>query len=352
MANSGNGPVVTAAPSAAPARASAGDHDTATRIGRAAAAGTAIFDPTPEHSGRTSYYEARARRSRRNSRERAARLPEAASGVIAPLLTLNVLDTMKRAARSGANAVACSFDLGRSQATVEVDLSGWKWQGQRFPYPATCKDRTIYYWDAGAFHAAARFTTALVKLVPTEWGPPTFEIDGIKMLPTARISPYADAERKVATVRPRGKVILDTCGGLGYFAAWCLQGQAARILSYEKSADVLWLRSLNPWSPAAGGPLSLVHGDIAEYIASLPDRSVEAVLHDPPRFGIAGELYSAAFYTQLARVLARGGRLFHYTGTPNKVSRGRNLSLEVATRLGRAGFSTESDPDGVLAVRC
>ena len=266
-----------------------------------------------------------------------------------PLLTLEVLETLTRAVSSGARTVACSFDLGRSESTADVDSGGWTWQGQRFPYPVSCKERTIYYWDGSAFLPAARYTTALVKLVPTEWGPPTFEIDGIKMLPTARVSPYADAERKVATVEPRGKVILDTCGGLGYFAAWCMQANAARILSYEKSADVLWLRGLNPWSPAAGGALNLAHGDISESIAAIPDRSVEAVLHDPPRFGIAGELYSAVFYEQLARVLARGGRLFHYTGTPNKVSRGRNLPLEVATRLRRAGFSTEPDPDGVLA---
>jgi predicted methyltransferase len=66
----------------------------------------------------------------------------------------------------------------------------------------------------------------LIKLVPTDWGPPTFEIDGIKMLPTSRVSPFADAERKVGLIEPRGKTILDTCGGLGYFAAWCLQGMA------------------------------------------------------------------------------------------------------------------------------
>jgi predicted methyltransferase len=29
----------------------------------------------------------------------------------------------------------------------------------------------------------------------------------------------------------------------------------------------------------------------------------DAALHDPPRFGIAGELYSQVFYDQLARVL-------------------------------------------------
>jgi len=187
--------------------------------------------------------------------------------------------------------------------------------------------------------------------VPTEWGPPTFEIDGIKMLPTARVSPYADAERKVGLIQPRGKVILDTCGGLGYFAAWCLQGQASQVHSYEKNADVIWLRSLNPWSPETGGSLTLTHGDIAAQIGAHPGNSFDAILHDPPRFGTAGELYSQAFYDQLARVLKRNGKLFHYTGTPNKLTSGRNVPNEVAKRLQHAGFAAKLNGDGVLAVK-
>jgi predicted methyltransferase len=127
--------------------------------------------------------------------------------------------------------------------------------------------------------------------------------------------------------------------------------QAAKVLSYEKNADVIWLRSLNPWSPQAGGALSLTHGDIAIKIATLPDSSIDAILHDPPRFGIAGELYSAAFYAELARVLRRKGRLFHYTGTPNKLTSGRDVPREVARRLRQAGFATELIGDGILATR-
>lgn len=267
-----------------------------------------------------------------------------------PLLTLKVHEQL-RAVRSGAATVECSLDLDRSMTTVEVDGGGWSWKGQRFPVLETCRDRTIYHWDGETFRPISRFTTSLIKLVPTEWGPPTFEIDGIKMLPTAKVSPYADAERKVGLIAPRGKVILDTCGGLGYFAAWCLQGQAARILSCEKNPDVIWLRSLNPWSPEAGGALTLTQGDIAELISSLPDESVDAILHDPPRFGIAGELYSQVFYGHLARVMKRKGKLFHYTGTPNKLTSGRDVPNEVANRLRLAGFTTELNGDGVLAVK-
>jgi predicted methyltransferase len=196
-----------------------------------------------------------------------------------------------------------------------------------------------------------RFTNSLIKLVPTEWGAPTFEIDGIKMLPTAQVSPYADAGRKVGLIAPRGKVILDTCGGLGYFAAWCLQGGARQVLSFEKNPDVLWLRSLNPWSPPADPRLTLTQGDITQEIAGLADASVDAILHDPPRFGIAGELYSQAFYDELARVIRHRGKLFHYTGTPNKLTSGRDVPEEVTKRLRQAGFSVTADGDGLVGVK-
>ncbi len=277
-----------------------------------------------------------------------------------PLLTLEVHEKLHATLCAGTPMLECSLDLGRSMTAVAVEAGGWIWRGQRLPYLEACKDRTIYHWTGEAFEPAARFTGSLVKLVPTRWGPPTFEIDGIKMLPTEQVCPYADAERKVALIRPRDKVILDTCGGLGYFAAWCIRGRARQVLSFEKNPDVLWLRSLNPWSPPvesaatdpdAGYGLRLIHGDVVAGIAALPDGSVDAILHDPPRFGIAGELYSQAFYDHLARVLRRKGRLFHYTGTPNKLTSGRDVPAEVAARLRRAGFVTEFNGDGVLAVK-
>jgi len=258
---------------------------------------------------------------------------------------------MRTALRAGVSLLECSLDLDRSSTAVEVAPEGWSYAGSEFPWLEGCKERSIYYWNGSSFQVAARYSTALIKLVPTDWGPPTFEIDGIKMLPTAKVSPYADAERKVGWVQPRGKTILDTCGGLGYFAACCLMGGAAAVVSYEKNPDVLWLRDLNPWSPSPGGALQLTRGDIAEQILTLPESSMDAILHDPPRFGIAGELYSQELYGQLARVLRRKGRLFHYTGTPNKLTSGRDVPSEVATRLRRAGFVAEVQGDGVLATK-
>ena len=108
---------------------------------------------------------------------------------------------------------------------------------------------------------------------------------------------------KSCLVAPRGKLILDTCRGLGYFAAWCLRGQAAHVYSYENNPDVVWLRSLNPWSPdnrwlpEGADALTLTTADVCQQIATLQRESVDAILHDPPRFGIAGELYSQVFST-------------------------------------------------------
>lgn len=267
----------------------------------------------------------------------------------APLLTLDVHDALTKARTVGESCTA-SFDLGRSQETVFASSTEWRWRDRVLPYPERVKDRTIYAFDGDEWAPVSRYGTALIKLVPTEWGPPTFEIDGIKMLPTAQVSPWTDAERKVGIIAPKGKVVLDTCGGLGYFAAWCVAGGATSVLSFEKNPDVLWLRSMNPWSPVPGGVLTLTHGDISERISSLPSRSVDAILHDPPRFGIAGELYSQAFYDELARVIRSRGRLFHYTGSPNKLTSGRDVPTEVAKRLTRAGFKTTLDGDGVVGI--
>jgi predicted methyltransferase len=273
-----------------------------------------------------------------------------------PLLTFDTAEALAGAHDAGAGTWSGSLDLQRSQTEAMLEAEGWQWRGQRYPYPKKLKDRTVYYWDGAGFATVSRYSGSLIKLVPTEWGAPTFEIDGIKMLPTSKESPYDDARRKVALVEPRGKAVLDTCGGLGYFAACCIEGGVGEVQSFEKNADVLWLRTLNPWSPdpdapAMGGKLQLAHADVSRAIVQIPTASVDALLHDPPRFGIAGELYSRTFYAELARVLRRGGRLFHYTGSPNRLTSGRDVPREVQKRLEKAGFKAQPALDGVLATR-
>jgi predicted methyltransferase len=275
----------------------------------------------------------------------------ATAGSRGPLVTAEVHAALRRSQASGGGEISCTLDLGLTTTTVTVSAAGWRVAGIVYPFLEDCRERTVYHWVDGMFAPAARYSAALVKLVPTEWGAPTFEIDGIKMLPSADVSPYEDAKRKVDRIRPAGKRLLDTCAGLGYFAAWCLAAGAREVRSFEKNPDVLWLRTINPWSPPADPRLRLEQGDVAERIRALPAESFDAILHDPPRFGIAGELYAQSFYDELARVMRRRGLLFHYTGAPNRRSSGRDLPAEVSARLRRAGFATERALDGVLATR-
>lgn len=284
------------------------------------------------------------------------RLADAVSHYTGPLLTRETAADLHRTFEGGADRWHGSLDLARSDDDVIVSADGFRFRDHAYPWPGKLKDRTLYYWDGEEFAPISRFGSALIKLVPTEWGAPTFEIDGIKMLPTAKVSPFDDARRKVELVAPAGKSLLDTCGGLGYFAACCLEAGVGHIRSFEKNPDVLWLRTLNPWSPdpaaaSAGGRLQLTQGDVSKEIETLSANSVDAILHDPPRFGIAGELYSQVFYDQLSRVIRKGGRLFHYTGAPNKLTSGRDVPREVIKRLEKAGFKAELALDGVLATK-
>lgn len=309
---------------------------------------TTSIDPLPPPPGRTAAalrYDVLPRPT-----------PPAVPHYTGPLLTRDSAIALQRAFDGGASQWQGSLDLLRSQDDVALSATGFGFRGQPYPWPGKLKDRTLYFWDGEGFAPISRFATSLIKLVPTDWGAPTFEIDGIKMLPTAKVSPFEDARRKVELVSPAGKVVLDTCGGLGYFAACCLEAGVGQVRSFEKNPDVLWLRTLNPWSPdpeapAAGGRLQIAQGDISREIEHVASNSIDAILHDPPRFGIAGELYSQLFYDHLARVIRKGGRLFHYTGAPNRLTSGRDVPREVARRLEKAGFKAELALDGVLAVK-
>ena len=171
-----------------------------------------------------------------------------------PLLTRDTALVLLAARERGEARWAGSLDLGRTQGEALLEDEGWRWHGIAYPYPGKLKDRTLYWWDGEDFAPVSRYAGSLIKLVPTEWGVPTFEIDGIKMLPTSRESPLDDAQRKVALVEPRGKVVLDTCGGLGYFAACCLAAGATR----ERAACSRYQRANCPPSrtSATGAPCS------------------------------------------------------------------------------------------------
>jgi predicted methyltransferase len=103
--------------------------------------------------------------------------------------------------------------------------------------------------------------------------------------------------------------VLDTATGLGYTAIE-LAKTATRVLTIELDPLVIEIAQLNPWSAAlfTSAVIDQRIADAANAIVSFEARSFDAILHDPPTLSLAGDLYGAAFYQELFRVLRPGVR--------------------------------------------
>jgi predicted methyltransferase len=178
----------------------------------------------------------------------------------------------------------------------------------------------------------------LYSLMPTTEAP-TMLISGIPMHRFKDIGPLRDTLLKIKTIAPVEGRVLDTATGLGYTAIQAAK-TAEHVTTVEIEPVALKVARLNPWSSSLfeDPQITRVIGDVAEEIELFEDEAFARVVHDPPAFSLAGELYSGTFYRQLFRVLRRGGRLFHYIGNP-KSTLGRTVSRGAMRRLQEAGFS-------------
>jgi predicted methyltransferase len=201
------------------------------------------------------------------------------------------------------------------------------------------KENRIFTLEGGRLETLEVRDDGYYKLVPTDQAP-LLEISGVKMHISKGVNPFESAGQMAAQVVKRGDRVLDTCSGLGYAAMAALKLGAREVVSVERSSTVMALRQRNPWSQGIfGADIVLVHADIDAYIRELAAGAFDAVIHDPPRFSLAGELYGERFYREIFRVLKRHGALFHYTGNPHVVKRGSSFVDQAAQRLRAAGFS-------------
>lgn len=263
-----------------------------------------------------------------------------------------LLESADRLAEGETVTLSISFDLHRTTAQAQVSRRDFSAGGRSYPLAPLeeilKKPRKIFRWASGSessgWEPLEVFIEQHFQLVPTG-GAPTLEIDGIQMHRTSGIDPFEWAEQIAAAAMRQGQPaqrVLDVCGGLGYASIQAARRGAAEVVSFEPSEGVLRLRRLNPWSREEQGlPIRLVQGDACEQLAHGSHGAFQAVIHDPPRFALAPELYSAAFYLQLRDALEPGGRLFHYTGFPWSRGRGRDFHRGVKERLARAGFAVE-----------
>lgn len=250
-----------------------------------------------------------------------------------------------------------SLDCGLTTTRIELGNREVSLGGRVFEYSELSEiaDRFngIIKLDNGSLHKLEIFSDHFYKLRPTSFAP-TVEIDGVSMHRTEGIDPWEDSRMKVEPVVKKGDAVLDTCGGLGYTAIWAVKMGAREVLSVEKSESIRTLREENPHSRAFYVPaIKAVDGDINSVISDFEPGRFNSIIHDPPRFSLAGEIYGEDFYAKLADVITPGGRMYHYTGAPYSKGRGRRFLQGIIKRLSRAGFAVKPYHQalGILAVR-
>ena len=262
----------------------------------------------------------------------------------APILTAAVASRLLAAIDAGATTLVVSLDLGLSTESVAIHGDAANVRGGHLGRAELAKiaiePQKCFEIGADGVRPIAVFSAAtgwVRTLLPTADAPTTL-VAGFPMHRIARTTPLADTRAKVRCLgRARGRV-LDTATGLGYTAI-----ELARIgfdvVTVELDPAAIDLARRNPWSAPLFGHdnVRMLEGNVAQVVTSFGAGEFVAVLHDPPTLQLAGELYSAAFYAELRRILRPGGRLFHYVGNPHSRA-GARATAGVRRRLADAGF--------------
>ncbi len=253
-----------------------------------------------------------------------------------------LLDARKR----GLERLRSSSDLGLSESEAVLDENGAEFPGlgrvgwNDLEKIAESGTSCFALGDGGMekIQAFSEATGRPVSLYPTP-GAPTVLVAGRSMHRIKGTDPWADTIQKIKAVEPVTGRVLDTTTGLGYTAILAAK-TAQRVDTVELDPVVSEIARLNPWSRGLFENPKIVRriGDSFEVADDLPEAAFSRIIHDPPEFALAGGLYSLKFYRKLFRLLAPGGRIFHYIGNPESASGARNTA-GVAKRLAEAGFA-------------
>ncbi len=256
-------------------------------------------------------------------------------------------EVLLAAKQQGQMSVEVSPDLGISMVMVQVLPEGIHFpSGEQVSWQQLEKIKKA---DVNCFliepHGGMRpiqvfseATNRMCSLLPTK-RTPSMLIAGFTMHRIVDIDPMQDTLKKIATLTPITGRVLDTATGLGYTAIEAAR-TAQQVVTIELDPGAQEIARLNPWSRGLfdNPKIQQIMGDAYEVVPTFANDSFSAILHDPPVFSLAGELYSGAFYRELYRILKRGGKLFHYIGNLDSKSSG-TVARGALKRLQESGFT-------------
>ena len=255
-------------------------------------------------------------------------------------------ESLLKVKAQGITSVHISPDLGLSMVIVTLTSDGVVFpNGDQLNWRSIEKISTsevncfILEGDtARPIQVFSEYTNRVCSLMPTR-GAPSMLIAGFVMHRIKDIDPMQDTLRKIAAISPVVGRVLDTATGLGYTAIEAAR-TADEVVTIELDPGAQEMARLNPWSQELfrSPKIHQIMGDAFEVVQTFEDSSFSRIIHDPPTFSLAGELYSGVFYHQLFRVLKRGGRLYHYIGDPQSKASG-GVTKGALKRLQEAGFA-------------
>lgn len=262
------------------------------------------------------------------------------------VLSIYQVEPLLKARQAGAATAESSPDLGLSQVSVDLTEDGVVFPGENaLSWAAAEKIKqspsNCFLLENSEIEVAQVFseeTNLVCSLYPTR-GAPSMLISGFVMHRIKDVDPMQDTLKKVATIQPISGRVLDTATGLGYTAIEAGK-TAEQVITIEVDPGAQAMVKLNPWSRPLleNTRITQIMGDAFDVVQTFEDASFARIIHDPPAFSRAGQLYSGEFYRQLYRVLQRGGRLFHYIGDLNSKS-GSTVTKGALKRLQESGFS-------------
>ncbi len=267
------------------------------------------------------------------------------------------VESLLAAHRAGRRSASVSLDLELTTADVTLEDNGVRLpDGQSLTWQdldtIRASERGCFVVEENTPRKIQFFseqTNQLYSLMPTK-RVPTMLISGIPMHRVKGTDPHADTLEKIRTIAPITGYALDTATGLGYTAIQAAQ-TAEHVTTIELDPAALEVARLNPWSQSLFENLKITQmiGDSFEEIGKFEANLFARIIHDPPMFNLAGDLYSGEFYRHLFRVLQPGGRLFHYIGDLESKS-GHVLIKGVTRRLQEAAFKRVSPRPAAFGV--
>lgn len=262
------------------------------------------------------------------------------------LFTKETIDFILRGIKDGKSEFEITADLGKSKSKAEFDRQSsiLKVNGEKIDFGKLPRinETMIYYAQNGQLKPLIFFsqeTNRVYKLIPTkDW--PSVSISGVPMHQITRSTPKADTISKINLFGSINKEsnALDTCFGAGYTALE-LSKHCRQVITFEIDENMLEMARLNPYSKHAfeTANLKIINKSVFEEVKELKNSSFDIVMHDPPTFKIAPELYSEEFYSQLKRIMKDSALLYHYMPMPG-VRKGKDFSKTITLKLKKSGF--------------